>query len=206
MYKLLYIDDENEHIEDFIEDNECDFIIDTIELNDDSTIMIENIFELISKENIDCIILDHFLKQTRPMLNYNGGSIALNILNKFSGFPVFLLTAKEEDAFNYNIDPLHIISKENYNSEGGRTHYIKRIDLYIKQYKSKIVEAEKRLKELYIKDSLTANEEIEEIELNDFLEKTVIGNSDILIKKFTRNESNKLDELIKLAERILDEE
>lgn len=204
MYKLLYIDDENEHIEDFIEDNEKDFNVLTIDLLDNSTEMTDQIIEFIYKENIECVILDHFLKQTRPRVNYNGATIAINILNRFSNYPVFLLTAKEEDAFNYNIDPLHVISKEKYNSDGGQNNYMRRIDLYIKQYKEKIIEVENRLIELSLLEDISAIEEIEEVELNDFIEKTVIGNSKSILKKFKRSESNKLDKLLGLAEKIID--
>lgn len=205
MYKLLYIDDECEHIEDFIEDNSESFDIETVELSNEISVMKEELIELISKNRIDCVVLDFFLKQTRPMLNYTGGSLAIELLNKYEAFPVFLLTAKEEDAFNNDIDPLHIISKEKYYSDGGREYYMKRIDRYISQYKNKIDEVELRLKELLLKPNLTAAEEIEEVELNNFLEKTVVGCSDLPVQKFTRSESDKLDKLITIAERILDE-
>lgn len=206
MYKLLYIDDEVEHIEDFIEDNEDSFYIETVDLYDDISEMLDRIIYKIVKENFDCVVLDYFLKQTRPMLNYNGGTLAEEIIKKFEGFPVFLLTAKEEDAFYHTIDPLHIISKEKYNLVGGRLHYIKRIELFVKQYKNKILMVEERLIELSEKNELSAHEEIEETELNAFIEKSVIGDLSIPVKKFTRKETDRLDDLIKLAERILDED
>lgn len=205
MYTILYIDDEEEHIEDFAEENRNAFLIETVELLDDIELMKKLVIESIAKNGVDCIILDFFLKQKRPKLNYTGGSLAMEILRRFEAFPVFLLTAKEEDAFNIEIDPLHIISKEKYNAEGGREYYMKRIDHFILQYKNKVDEAEKRLRELSIQTDLIASEEVEEVELNNFLEKTVIGHSDLPIRKFPRSETSKLDELIRLAEKILDE-
>ena len=205
MYKVLYIDDEIEHVEDFIEDNENEFEIVTLALKDDFDDMIVEIYEIIKEEKVDILILDHFLKQTNPRINYSGGTLAVEVLNKWTGYPVFLLTAKEDAAFEHEVDPLHIISKELYQTKADNKSINRRINQYVQLYRSRIKSSEERLIELSKIENKSLKEEQEELNLNEFMEKTLDGTNSMPSKLYDKDEVDKLDRLIDLAERILND-
>lgn len=216
MYKLLYIDEDQEQIDNFL-----NYIDDTNTNNIFEVIPqfplegIDEMIEKILKINPDVIVSDFLLNENIGVLGYNvpynGVELVEDFLSIRHKFPCFVLTAKDQDAVGDSEDVNLVYTKSLMSTEvqdtKAKVKFTDRLIKQIEHYKSRIAEAQIELKELLeIRHSGKANYEVENriIELDDFLEKSIDATHSVPseFKTFSNTERldsilNKVDELLK---------
>lgn len=182
MYKLLYIDEDQEQIENFqnyIDDTNTNNIFEVVPqlpLGD-----MEEMIEKILKANPDVIVSDFLLNENIGALGYNVPYNGVELVEEFLAirhkFPCFVLTAKDQDAVSDSEDVNLVYTKSLMTTEiedtKAKVKFTDRLIKQIEHYQSRITEAQKELQELLeVRKSGKADYKIENriIELDDFLE------------------------------------
>lgn len=210
-YKIGYIDEQESEIIDFInviEDNEDDpentFTVIPIQATEE-TVFDELISEVIS-EKFDCLIVDYELSETG--VTFEGSNIIYEFKRRMPHFPTLVYTAKESKAIQ-NLDydlSLKVFDKAIKNDRNKLNNFRQRIITYIEGHRTKIVETQKRLKELTsIKEegNLTPEQEHDFINLNRVNDE-LSGNGFITIGSFLGTKADeKFSELISKTEDLL---
>lgn len=215
MYKLLYIDEDQEQIENFlnyIDDTNSNSIFNVITrlpLGSKEE-MIDEIFKI----NPDVIVSDFLLNENIGSLGYNVPYDGVELMEDFLSirhrFPCFVLTAKDKDAISDSEDVNLIYTKSLITSEiedtKAKVKFTDRLVKQIEHYKNRIENSKKELAELIeIRKKEEADISIENriIELDDFLEKTIDGKSVIPAEFKTLTNSNKLDSILNKVDQLL---
>jgi hypothetical protein len=222
MYKLLFIDEQRETLEDFEEYVEKSqlkdkFNVITIFPSEDMEEMIHKIFKIAP----DALITDFRLNEMKEDITYNVPFNGVDIVQEFQSyrysFPCFVLTAVDDEAVGSSED-VNIVYVKNilYKDETekdlkAKASFLDRIFMQIEHYKNRLAKAEKDLADLLIirENEDTNNIEIENkiIELDDFLEKSIDRRSSIpeefkKLSNITKLDSllDKVDQLVKKVE------
>ncbi|WP_276682548.1 hypothetical protein [Empedobacter brevis] len=216
MYKLLYIDEDQEQIENFlnyIDDTNTNNIFEVITqlpLED-----MEGMIHKILKINPHVIVSDFLLNENIGALGYNVPYNGVELVEEFltirHKFPCFVLTAKDQDAVSDSEDVNLVYTKSLMTTEiedtKAKVKFTDRLVKQIEHYQSRIMEAQKELQELLeIRKRGNADYKIENriIELDDILEKSIDATHSIPseFKAFSNTQRldsilNKVDELLK---------
>jgi DNA-binding NarL/FixJ family response regulator len=215
MYKLLYIDEDQEQIENFLNyiddtnNNKVFEVISQLPMNDK-----ELMIELIFKINPDVIVCDFLLNENIGALGYNvpynGVELMEDYLSIRHKFPCFVLTAKDKDAISDSEDVNLVYTKSLMASEivdtKAKVKFTDRLLKQIEHYKSRIEESQIELAKLIeIRKSGKADFSIENriIELDDFLEKSIDANNSIPSEFKTLSNSNRLDSILNKVDELL---
>jgi hypothetical protein len=184
MYKIVYIDEYQDDIDDFLDyfdekDSNKDFEIKTL-LPVES---IEKMIDLIFQESPAAIISDFQLNEYKTTVKcnvpYTGVELSEKIFEEKHGYPCFVLTSYDDNAIRdsqdvniiYIKDILHGIEDKS----NAKANFLDIIKHQIKHYRSRISNAEKELLELIEKSNtkdLNAKEEARLLELDGFIEKS----------------------------------
>lgn len=216
MYKILFIDEQEDDIDDF-----KDYIEKTntkqtfklvVELPLDSLDkMMGKIFEI----NPDAVIVDFMLNEYKELIQYNvpynGVDLIEALLSMRQDFPCFVMTSFDDDAIKiiddvnkvYIKDILHGKEKET----NAKANFLERIESQIGHYKTRLANAEQRLEELIEKrkaGKATMEEEKEIIDLDDFLEKSLDKKSSIPEEYKTLSNTEKLEEILTKVDELLE--
>lgn len=224
MYKVLFIDEQQDDIDtfkDYVEKTNTTESIEVISEYPLATLeeMVQHIFKL----NPDAVISDFMLNEYKDEVTYNvpynGVELVNEVLAIRKGFPCFVMTSfddtaiKESDDVNivYIKDILHKPEKDT----GAKANFLERVEKQIQRYKTRIQEAETKLTELIQlkkEGSATLSQEQEIIDLDHFLEMAVDNRNVIPIEykslsNISRLEAiiNKVDSLLEKVERKKDE-
>lgn len=218
MYKLLFIDEQKETLEDFEEYVEKSqlkdkFNVITMFPSEDMEDMIHKIFKIAP----DALITDFRLNEMKEDIDYNVPFNGVDLVQEFQShrynFPCFVLTAVDDEAVGSSED-VNIVYVKNilYKEETekdikAKASFLDRIFMQIEHYKNRLEKAEKELAELLIarENEETNNIEIENkiIELDDFLEKTVDRQSSIPKEFKQLSNTKKLDELLDKFDQLI---
>jgi hypothetical protein len=209
MYRILFIDEHQDDIDDFLDYvdklNDSDkFKIETEFPLQDLEKMIDRIFSL----KIDGIVVDYLLNEYKTEVKYNvpynGVRLVERILEYRENFPCFILTSFDNDAIkeSYDVNKVYIkgILHGEEEKTSAKTTFLERVEKQILHYQSKISDAEEELKQLVKKskkEKLNSKEEMRLNYLDSFLERAVSKPSEIPSQL---KESKNLDELHKLIE------
>lgn len=210
MYKIIFIDESHDDIDnfaDYVESNKnLQIEIDLINIFPLETIdaLTEKIFSI----NADAIIVDFMLNEYKEDIKYNvpynGVDLVKNILSIKEGFPCFVITAFDDDAIKVSDDVNLVYIKDILHGAeektGAKTTFLERVINQIEHYKTKIINAGKEFNELLKKSErskLNAVEEEKLVTLDDFLEK-VSGKSTKIPRQLKKQST--LDDLHKLIE------
>lgn len=214
MYKILFIDEENDTLQDFEE------FVDKSTLKakiDPITIFplaeLDDMIEKIIKISPDAVISDYRLNELKTDIDYTVKYNGVELVEEFQSirnyFPCFVLTAVDDEAVNSS-DDVNIVYVKNllYNKEEGnaKAGFLERVISQIEHYKSRIKSSQTELAELIeIRKKGEANISIENriIELDNFLEKTIDGKSVIPAEFKTLTNSNKLDSILTKVDQML---
>lgn len=214
MYKILFIDEENDTLQDFEEFVEKSSSkakiqpITTLPLPD-----LDEMIESIIKIAPDAIISDYRLNELKTDIKYTVKYNGVDLVEEFQSirnyFPCFVLTAVDDEAVNSS-DDVNIVYVKNllYNKEEGnaKAGFLERVISQIEHYKARIQNSQTELAELIeIRKKGEADISIENriIELDDFLEKTIDGKSVIPAEFKTLTNSNKLDSILNKVDQLL---
>ncbi|WP_337982981.1 hypothetical protein [Lysinibacillus sp. C5.1] len=198
MYRIAYIDDEEDLVRQFQINTMEDFDVIELELRSDITEM----QECIISSDISALVVDFLLNDTKPEIHYNGVELVEKIIGLREDFPIFILTSHEIEAENTSINPDVVYSKALVNQDPNR--FNRKIKRKIENHNKEIEDARSELLELIAKSAdLTLTEEERLIELDGFLEKS--SNKITAIPEHAKELSynKRLTELIDKTEQLL---
>ncbi len=214
MYKVLFIDEEKDTLDDFeefVEKFQAKVKLEPITMLPlaDLDEMIESIIKIAP----DAIISDYRLNELKTDIKYNVPYNGVDLVEEFQTirnlFPCFVLTAIDDEAVN-NSNDVNIVYVKNilYNKEEGnaKAKFLDRVISQIEHYRNRIENCKKELTELIeVRKNGLADISIENriIELDDFLEKSIDGKSVIPPEFKTLTNSTKLDNLLNKVDQLL---
>ncbi len=216
MYKILFIDEEKDTLEDF-EDFVEDFPA-KIELKAITRLPLadkEEMIELIIKLAPDALISDFRLNEMKTDIDYivpyNGVDLVEEFQSIRNHFPCFVLTALDDEAVNQSDDVnivyvKNILYKKEEEEGKAKAQFLDRVISQIEHYKTKIENAKNELTELVkIRQFGEANIDIENriIILDDFLEKSIDARNSIPSEFKTLSNSNRLDNILDKVDDLL---
>lgn len=214
MYKILFIDEEKDTLEDFEEFVEKSPL--KAKLNPITMYPLADLDEMIEsiiKVSPDAVISDYRLNELKTDIKYTVKYSGVELVEEFqsirSYFPCFVLTAVDDEAVNSS-DDVNIVYVKNllYNKDEGnaKASFLERVISQIEHYKSRIKSSQAELSDLIeIRKKGEADILIENriIELDNFLEKTIDGKSVIPPEFKTLTNSNKLDNILSKVDQLL---
>lgn len=215
MYKILFIDEEQETLDDFKDYVDASSTKDNIDVITQFPLeSIEEMMELIFKENPDAVVTDFKLNEMKTDIKYNipynGVELIEELLKIRALFPCFVLTAFDDKAITASDDVNKIYIKNilhNPKEESrAKVNFLDRIINQIEHYKAKIHNAEKEIIELIElrnegKAKISDEERI--IELDHFLEKVIDGKHSIPMSYKSLSNDERLGELLYKVDQIL---
>jgi CheY-like chemotaxis protein len=214
MYKILFIDEEKDTLEDFEEFVEkFPSRVELIPLTALPLASKEEMIEYIFKLAPDALVTDFRLNEMKKDVTYNIPYNGVDLVEEFQSirnhFPCFVLTALDDEAVNES-DDVNIVYVKNilYKKEDGnaKAKFLDRVLGQIEHYKSRIENAKKELAELVnLRKSGKADIEIENkiIDLDDFLEKSIDAKNSIPSEFKTLSNSNRLDSILNKVDELL---
>ena len=214
MYKILFIDEEKDTLDDFEEfvdksDLKGKFEVITTLPAGELDEMIENIIKIAP----DVIISDYRLNELKTDINYTVKYTGVDLVEEFqstrNNFPCFVLTAVDDEAVN-NSDDVNIVYVKSIlhkeEVENSKSTLLARVISQIEHYKNRIEKHKQELAELIeVRKNGDADIDIERriIELDDFLEKSIDGKSVLPSEFKTLTNSNKLDNILNKVDELL---
>lgn len=214
MYKILFIDEEKETLEDFEEFVEkFPSRVELIPLTALPLASKEEMIEYIFKLAPDALVTDFRLNEMKRDVTYNIPYNGVDLVEEFQSirnhFPCFVLTALDDEAVNKS-DDVNIVYVKNIlykkEDENAKAKFLDRVLGQIEHYKSRIENAKNELNELLnIRKAGKADIIIENkiIELDDFLEKSIDAKSSIPSEFKTLSNSNRLDSILNKVDELL---
>lgn len=216
-YKILFIDEETDSFDDFLDYVEKSTRAGEIEPItqlplEDLDMMLEKIFEI----SPDAIITDFNLNEKRIDIDYNVPYNGTELLEVFlsirTDFPFIVLTAYDDVAINevedvnkiYVKNILHKSNKEE--TTKARATFLDRVIASINHYQSKLKNAENELLQLLEKKKsgeANYNDEQRIIELDGFIEKSVDKGSSIPNEYKLSSNTDKLGELLRRVDSMI---
>jgi len=215
MYKILFIDEEQETFDDFLDYVEYSSTKDKIEVQTEFPLEnIEEMIELIFKINPDAIVVDFRLNEMKTDIQYNVPYNGVELVDEFlktrMGFPCFVLTAFDDLAVSASDDVNKVYIKNilhnNKEESKAKAKFLDRVINQIEHYKSKINNAEKELLSLIeLRKSGKAGISDEEriIELDQFLENTIDRKHSIPKGYKTLSNEDRLNKILNTVDEIL---
>lgn len=214
MYKILFIDEEKDTLEDFEEFVEN--FPSKVELKPLISLPLaskDEMIEYIIKLAPDALVADFRLNEMKNDIKHNIPYNGVDLVEEYQSirnhFPCFVLTALDDEAVNQS-DDVNIVYIKNilYNKEEGnaKAKFLDRVLGQIEHYKSRIENAKKELDELVnLRKIGKANIDIENriIELDDFLEKSIDAKNSIPSEFKTLSNSNRLDSILNKVDELL---
>jgi len=200
MYRIAYIDDEEDVVRQFQINMMDDFEVIELKLRDDVSEMIEDIIE----SRVAAVVIDYNLNSSQSQVHYNGVELLKELLNTIKDYPCYILTSHESEAEDTLIDPDLIRDKLFVSNHK---------DFFINKLKTKIESYEKRINiykdELILLMSsfpdLNSKQEERLIELDDILEKNSNGYKSIPSDMKKLSNDVRLDRLISLSKELVKE-
>ncbi|KNB62257.1 hypothetical protein [Chryseobacterium sp. Hurlbut01] len=209
-YTLGILDEEETEIEVIETCFENEFNIITIS----SINSVDDLINIIKEEKIDVLSIDYKLKDHNSNIPYNGDYFFTEIMERFGDFPAFVLTRDVENARNQSkkINPRFIVDKEDIHKfmldkfKEEKNKFIEDLQFEIVVHRNKIAEdvAElQELQELMDSQDLSGSDQNRYMELNNRIEKSISGYSQIPMTYFSKETNDRLDDLIQKTEDLL---
>jgi DNA-binding NarL/FixJ family response regulator len=185
MYKILFIDEQKEAQDDFL-----DYVDFSTASDIKAKVMfpfnnIDETIDAILSENPDAIISDFELNELKTDIKYtvpyNGVELVTKFLSIKHGFPCFIMTAFDNKAVHSSEDVnivyvKNILHKQSNQEEKATITFLDRVKEQIRHYRTKISDAETELMQLIELRKIgkaTFEDETRLIELDTFLESTI---------------------------------
>jgi DNA-binding NarL/FixJ family response regulator len=214
MYKLLFIDEEKETLEDF--EGYVEEFPGKVKLMAITHFPLESkeeMIEVILKIAPDALITDFRLNEMKDDIKYNVPYNGVDLVEEYrsirSDFPCFVLTALDDEAINQS-DDVNIVYIKNilYSKEEGKAKakFLDRVINQIEHYKSRIENAKNELVELVkIRELGKADMKVENriIELDNFLEKSIDSKNALPADFKKLSNSNRLDSILNKVDELL---
>lgn len=214
MYKILFIDEEDDAIDDFKdyadETTTSEQILVVAEFPQPT---LEEMIQTIIKINPDAIITDFMLNEKKTSIKYgveyNGIDLVKNFTSKRDDFPCFVMTSFDDDAVKESDDVNIVYIKEILHSEKSsnvKASFLEKVVSQITHYRSRIESYENELKaliELRNNGKANINDENRIIVLDQFLEQSIDRQSSIPIEFKELSNTNRLNEILLKVDNLL---
>lgn len=214
MYKILFIDEEDDAIDDFKdyadETTTSEQILIVAEFPQPT---LEEMIQTIIKINPDAIITDFMLNEKKTSIKYgveyNGIDLVKNFTSKRDGFPCFVMTSFDDDAVKESDDVNIVYIKEILHSEKSsnvKASFLEKVVSQIAHYRSRIESYENELKALIeLRNNGKANisDENRIIILDQFLEQSIDRQSSIPMEFKELSNTNRLNEILLKVDNLL---
>jgi len=211
-YRILFIDEEKDAIDafkDYIDDYKNDIDIEVKDFYPKGNL--DEMIDILIKENPDAIVTDYNLNEKKTEIkhnvSYDGVELAEAFMKIRSGFPVFITTSYDDTAIKESEDVNIVYVKPSSEEDNAsRAKFIDRVIQQILHYRSRITEAEEKLKQLIEKSStveLDEQEERELIKLDRFLEGAIDKQFAMPDELKTMSNSRRLISLIEKVDNLL---
>jgi len=215
MYKILFIDEQQDDIDDFKN------YVEATNTSENFTVVTEfplgdltEMVEVIIKHNPDAIITDFMLNEYKEDIKYNVPYNGVELVEEYSsirdGFPCFVMTSFDDEAIKISEDVNIVYIKDIlHNSEkhtNAKANFLERVGSQIVHYKSKIQDAESellRLVELRNAGKATIKDEEEIIRLDHFLEMSIDKRNSMPVEYKSLSNTGRLGELISKVDELL---
>lgn len=214
MYKLLFIDEENDDIEDFIDYIEEKDLEDLFEVKSIYPLdSLENMIEEIISIHPDAIVTDFMLNEIKTSIKYNVPYNGTELVKAFSeireDFPCFVLTSFDDQAVSesddVNIVYIKGILHGSEKDTKAKANFLDRVKNQIIHYQVKLEKAEFRLLELIKKSEnafLDAPEKDELLRLDTLIENALDKKNNISKTAKSELQSEPLSELLKKVDEL----
>lgn len=215
MYKLLFIDEQQNDIDDFKDyvdqtSTSENFAVEFEYPLEDLTEMIQ----LVISHDPDAIIVDYMLNEYKESIKhnvpYNGVELVQAISAIREGFPCFVMTSFDDQAVKSSQDVNIVYIKDilhfSENKTQAKANFLERVESQILHYKAKLKYAEDQLTELLKLRSqgrASLEQESEIIRLDQLLEKAIDKRNAIPEEYKDLSNITKLSEIISKVDEIL---
>ncbi|EKN3982062.1 hypothetical protein RSJ44_004362 [Yersinia enterocolitica] len=214
MYKILFIDEENDAIDEFMdyaEDTTTSKKINVVAEFPKSSI--EEMIQTIIKINPDAIVTDFMLNEKKTSISYGVDYTGMDLVKHFTnlrhGFPCFVMTSLDDDAVKVSDDVNIVYVKEILHSEKNsnvKASFLEKVVSQITHYKARIENAENELINLIkLRDKGEANisDENKIIELDQFLEQSIDRKSAVPKEFKELSNTHRLQEILSKVDNLL---
>lgn len=215
MYKILFIDEESDAIDEF-----KDYAEQTTASEQFSVIAeypqptLDEMIYTIIKLNPDAIVTDFMLNEKKTAINYGVNYNGMDLVKKFTtireSFPCFVMTSFDDDAVKESDDVNIVYIKDILHSEKNsnvKASFLEKVVSQITHYRVKLENSENELKSL-IKLRNEGNAGIVDenriIELDHFLEQSIDRQSSIPKEFKELSNTNKLHEILSKVDSLLE--
>lgn len=210
MYKIAIVDELNDDLQRFQlyvhkNDSERKFEVTAIEPYEERSELISDLLN----QNLDAVITDYRLNEYNSKITYDGVDIVNDIQDRRKEFPCFVLTSFDDDAVK-DSDDVNIVYVKGIMNSGAETKvkatFLDRVEKQIQKYKSKLAnwaEELETLEKIRSQRLLNADEEDRYLELNNVLDRSVVGSASIPKTFYSQDTNARLDDIIKKTDEIL---
>ena len=203
IYLSLGWDDNNGHL---LKEKYKDVTLEPfeIQLEDD----IEQMVEKIVANKPDALIID-FKLSSQKIISYTGVSLAKAIEKRLSSYPIFILTAFEDDLYEKeSFDAYQVFDFDRYiNEVNERIEINSKIVQQIRKYKSELSQWKAELTELLPHAGENASIDERILQLDSLIEKSVDGTSALSSKlKHELNDTSRVQMLIDKIDELISKE
>lgn len=167
----------------------------------------DDMVERIVEERLDAVVIDYKLS-SQQAISYSGVSLAKEIHLRLLGFPVFVLTAYQDDLFDHELfDSYLVFDFARYIGENEeRVELNSKLIEQIKKHRAEMENWEKELESLlpHAGESAAVDERI--LELDSMLEKSIDGRVAISLPVKKDFSAEKINELISKIDSLIEGE
>jgi DNA-binding NarL/FixJ family response regulator len=216
MYKILFIDEEKDVFDDFLDYVEASPIRAEFRIETELPLSnLEEMLDVVMKHSPDALVTDFMLNEAKTDIKYNvpynGSAIVKAFTEIRQDFPCFILTSFDDQAINQSRDVNIVYIKNILHGEAekktkARASFLERIKSQVNHYRTRLEETENRLLELIqLREHGSANivEENEIIKLDSFLESS-IDNKNIVPPDFKQlSNTQRLEQLLSKVDEML---
>lgn len=198
-YKVGYLDEDEIWMALVRKKLSSDFDICLIDI----PITLEGIWEYIQNNELDALVVDFQLFDSGKV-SFDGNDVVQTITAHNQHFPIIVLTAHENRAFDELDNVLIIRGKKMMNDADELPNFIKMLNALIKSYKAKLADSQQTILELQKKNVLTEQEESILFNAQRFLAETCKDDT-VSPNQFSIGYSKQLQELLDTANNLLNE-
>lgn len=215
MYNILFIDEQQDDIDDF-----KDYVDATTTKENISVIAeyplesLDEMIQVILKHDLDAVITDFMLNEYKEVIKYNvpynGVQLVKELTSIREGFPCFVMTSFDDNAIKASEDVNIVYIKDIlHNSEkntNAKANFLERVENQINHYKSRIKESENelyRLVELRNSGKATIDDENEIIRLDHFIEQAIDKKSSIPEQYKSLSNTDRLNQILSKVDILL---
>lgn len=168
---------------------------------------IEEIITEVIEKNINALLIDYQLSSYESHVDYSGVDLADKTDNRFLGFPIFVLTSFEAELYKHEVfDSYKVFDFARYmDDDRERVELNKKI---IEQFlkRNREIEIKKNeLNELLKQTDRSPEMDDRIVDLDDFLERSLDGESALSKAQKKRLMDNRFDEVLALLHKVLED-